>query len=218
MAGQYLVVGLGRFGRTVAVKLAHLGQSVLAVDADRGRVQEVAAEVDAAVTADTTDEEVLRELRPERMACAVVAIGMQSLEASILTTALLRQIGVPRILARGVNELHARVLRAVGADEVVNPEAEIGDRLARRLAQPNVFEQLELGDEVDLAEVAAPEAFVGSSLVDLDIRKRFGVSVVAIRRAGSVHANPEGGLLLESGDVLVVIGKRPAIRRVAAMA
>jgi trk system potassium uptake protein TrkA len=218
MIGEFLVIGLGRFGKTVALHLARQGQAVLAVDASRDRVQGIATEVDAAVCVDTTDEAALKELHPERSSCVVVAIGMQSIQASILTTTLLRQAGVPRIVARAVDDLHARVLRAVGADEIVNPEAEIGDRLARRLAQPNVFEQLELGDDADLAEVAVPEAFVGQTLIELDVRRRHNISVVAIRRGERVRANLDGSEKLESGDILVVIGTRPAIRRVAALA
>ncbi len=218
MIGEFLVIGLGRFGRTVAVKLSSEGQAVLAVDMDQEVVQQVAAEVDSAVQADAIDEKVLRDLHPERMSCAVVAIGTEFLEASILCTALLRQMGVPRIIARAVDDLHARVLRAVGADEIVNPEAEIGERLARRLAQPNVFEQIELGDDADLAEVNVPEALVGKTLIELDIRRRYAISVVAIRRGDKVKANLDGTESLESGDVLVAIGTRAALRRVAAMA
>lgn len=218
MIGEFLVIGLGRFGKTVALHLARQGQAVLAVDANRDRVQGIAAEVDAAVCVDTTDETALKDLHPERASCVVVAIGMQSIQASILTTTLLRQAGVPRIVARAVDDLHARVLRAVGADEIVNPEAEIGERLAHRLAQPNVFEQLELGDDADLAEVAVPEAFVGKTLIELDVRRQHNISVVAIRRGERVRANLDGSENLESGDILVVIGTRPAIRRVASLA
>ena len=218
MIGEFLVIGLGRFGRAVAVGLHAEGQSVLAVDAREDIVQQVATQVDAVVSADATDERALKDLHPERMCCAVVAIGGESIESSILCTALLRQMGVPRIVARAVTELHARVLLAVGADEVINPEADVGARLSRRLAQPNVFEQIELGEDADLAEIAVPEAFVGKSLVDLDIRRRFSISVVAIRRQDRVKANLDGGELLQTGDVLLAIGSRGALRRVAARA
>ena len=218
MVGEFLVIGLGRFGRGLALNLARLGQSVLVVDINQGRVQSVAAEIDSAVCADATDEAALREIHPERMTCAIVAIGMEGVQASILAAALLHQMGVPRIVARAVDELHARVLRAVGAHEIVNPEAEIADRLARRLAQPDVFSQMELGDEADLAEVAAPAAFIGKTLVELDVRRKYGVSVVAIRKGDSIRANLDGNERLEGKDVLVLIGTKSAIRRLAAMA
>ncbi len=218
MVGQFVVIGLGIFGRTVAVNLARSGHSVLAVDLDQQEVDRVAPELDSVVRADSTDEQALRELRLERVSCAVVAIGAQSMEASILTTALLRQMGVPRIVARSLSELHARVLRAVGAHEVVSPEEEMGHRLARRLAEPNVLERLELGEDAELVELAAPESFIGKTLVDLNVRQQFGVTVVAVRRAGAVRASLGGGDRLEPGDVLVVIGDPEGASRLAALA
>jgi trk system potassium uptake protein TrkA len=218
VVGQFVVIGLGIFGRTVAVNLARSGHSVLAVDLDQREVDRVAPELDSVVRADATDEQALRELRLERMSCAVVAIGAQSMEASILTTALLRQMGVPRIVARSLSELHARVLRAVGAHEVVSPEEEMGHRLARRLSQPNVLERLELGEDAELVELGVPESFIGKTLVDLKVRQRFGVTVVAVRRAGSVRASLGAGDRLESGDVLVVIGDPEGASRLAALA
>jgi len=218
VVGQFVVIGLGIFGRTVAVNLARSGHSVLAVDLDQREVDRVAPELDSVVRADATDEQALRELRLERMSCAVVAIGAQSMEASILTTALLRQMGVPRIVARSLSELHARVLRAVGAHEVVSPEEEMGHRLARRLAEPNVLERLELGEDAELIELGVPESFIGRTLVDLKVRQQFGVTVVAVRRAGSVRASLGAGDRLEPGDVLVVIGDPEGASRLAALA
>jgi len=216
MLGKFVVIGLGIFGRNVALALAREGQSVLAVDRTQEEVNRLASELDAVVCADATDEEVLRELQLERMSCAIVAIGAESMEASILTTALLRQIGVPHIVARSLSDLHARVLRAVGAHEVVSPEVEMGRRLALRLAHPNVLERFELGDNVELAEIEVPEQFVGRTLVELDVRQRFDVTVVAVRRGTTVLANPKGSQLLHSQEVLVVIGARQAIAQLAA--
>lgn len=218
MVGQFVVIGLGIFGRTVAVNLARSGHSVLAVDLDQREVDRVAPELDSVVRADATDEQALRELRLERVSCAVVAIGVQAMEASILTTALLRQMGVPRIVARSLSELHARVLRAVGAHEVVSPEEEMGHRLARRLAEPNVLERLELGEDAEIVELGVPESFIGRTLVDLNVRQKFGVTVVAVRRAGSVRASPGADDRLEPGDVLVVIGDPEGASRLAALA
>lgn len=213
-----MVIGLGRLGKSIALHLARHGEAVLAVDANPDRVQALASHVDAAVCADTTDEEMLATLHPERCTCAVVAIGLQAVQASILTTTLLRQAGVPRIVARAVDDLHARVLRAVGADEIVNPEAESGERLARRLSRPNVLEQLPLGSDADLAEIMVPEAFVGRTLIELEVRRRWAVSVVAIRRGAQIRANLTGSERLESSDVLVVIGTREALTALASRA
>lgn len=218
MVGKVVVIGLGMFGRNLVRHLARRGGSVLAIDRDEALVQEVAEEVDAAVCADATDEQALAELQLERMTCAVVAIGTDSTESSILATALLRQIGVPRIIARGVSELHGRVLYAVGAHEVVNPEEAMGERLARRLVQPNVLEHLDLGGGVELAEVEAPEGWVGKSLVELDVRREHGLSVVGVRRGGEVVAALDGDEEIESGDVLLAIGPPDSVAKVAALA
>jgi trk system potassium uptake protein TrkA len=148
----------------------------------------------------------------------VVAIGTESIESSILATALLAQMGLPRIVARSVGDLHARVLRAVGAHQVINPEVELGRRLALNLSQPNVIERVELGDQVEIAEIEAPGSFVGRSLVDLDIRRKYGVTVVALRREEKVLAGPEILEALRPRDVLVLIGPREAIASMAAVA
>lgn len=215
---EFVVVGLGTFGRNVAMSLAEHGQSVLAVDRNEDEIRKVSHELDAVVSADATDEFTLRELGLDKMSCAVVAIGAESMEASILTTALLRQLGVPRIVARGLTELHARVLYAVGAHMVINPEAEMGRRLARQLAEPNVLDRFDLGENAEIAEVDVPEAFVGKTVVELDVRREYGVSVVAIRRGRNIMAAIEGNEKFESGDALVVVGTPAAIRRVASLA
>jgi trk system potassium uptake protein TrkA len=211
---DYAVIGLGQFGKALALSLARAGQSVLVMDRHPERIQEIADQVDAAVTVDATDERTLQDLGVQRMSTAVVTIGPESMEASILATALLRQIGVPRIVARAVSELHARVLRAVGAHEVLNPEMEMGQRLALRLTQPSIKDALDLG-KASLAEVESPAQVTGQSLKELDMRNRHGVSVMAIRRGDEVLANPGADERLQTGDVLVVIGSHDAVHRLA---
>lgn len=218
MIGEYAVIGLGRFGWSVSTNLRRLGQSVLGIDNDPDKVQSISAEIDDAVRCDTTDEASLNELHLERFACVVVAIGAEHRDGSILTTALLRQSGVPRIIARATNDLHARVLLAVGAHEIVNPEKEMGERIARRLARPSIIEQIPLGEGADLGELEVPEAFVGRTLIELDVRRRYDVSIVAIRRAGKIHSYVLGMGPLEVGDVLIVIGPPQAIAKLAALA
>ena len=216
MAQEYVVIGLGQLGKAVALSLAGQGQSVLVIDEKEDSIREIAGEVDAAVAADSTDERVLRELGVPTMSCAVVAIGQDSLEASIMTTAVLRQLGVPRIIARAVNELHARVLRSVGAHEVLNAEQEMGHRLALRLVQPSIKEQLELGN-ANLAELSVPESFVGKTLKDLDMRNKFEVSVMAVKRGEELLANPGAAEVLRHGDILLILGSQAAVRRMAAL-
>jgi trk system potassium uptake protein TrkA len=214
--GEFAVIGLGQFGRAVVLSLIHEGQAVLAVDSDPNRVQSLADEADSVVVADATDEEALTGLQLESMSCVVVTIGSKATEASILTTALLRQLGVPRIVARAFNDLHARVLVAVGAHEVINPEAEMGRRLALRLAHPGIVDQIQLGD-AQLAEIEAPQTFVGRTLEELDLRRRYKVSVVALRRDQAVNSNPGAEARVQDGDVVVILGAPDDIRRIAAL-
>ncbi|MFB6352408.1 MAG: TrkA family potassium uptake protein [Bradymonadaceae bacterium] len=214
MAGEYAVIGIGRFGEALARRLTQLGQPVLAVD---NRMERVQNEVAAAVCADATDEDALHELRLEAMTCVVVAIGSQATEASIMSTTLLAQFGVPRIVARANTQLHGRILRAVGAHDIVNPEYEIGERLARRLSQPNIVDQFQLGDSI-VAEIAAPETFVGQTLAEIDLRNRFGLSVIAFQRAGDVHSNPRADDRVQDNDTLVVIGEAGAVDELSSLA
>jgi trk system potassium uptake protein TrkA len=215
---EFAVIGLGVFGMYVSTSLVRLGQDVLAIDRDEERVRAAAEELPNVVRADGTDEAALRELQLDRLPCALVAIGAESMESSILATAVLRQIGVPQIVARSISSLHTRVLRAVGAHQVVRPEEDMGERLARRLAQPNVLERLELGPDVEVAELALPSEFVGKSLVEMDVRRKFSISVVAVRRGDRVLAALEGSERLEAGDILVIIGPPRSIGRFAAKA
>jgi len=218
MARQFAVIGLGVFGRQVAVQLERLGHEVLAIDVDERRVNAMTEDLETVVRADATDESALRELHLDAVSCAVVAIGAESIEASILATTLLRQIDVPQIVARSVNPLHARALRAVGAHVVVRPEEEMGERLARRLAQPNVLERIELGPDAEIAEIAAPTDFIDKSLTELDVRRRHAVSVVAIRRGDKILATLNSSERMQSGDVLIVIGTPRAVEKLASRA
>ena len=216
MAEEYVVVGAGQFGKAVAVNLSRSGQSVLVVDLDRERIDAIAGDVDAAVVADATDERTLHELGVGRIPSAIVALGSNALEASIMTTALLRQLGVPRIVARAVTDLHARVLSSVGAHDVVNPDREMGRRVAQRLVSPTIKEQLEMGSAI-LAEVELPVQLAGRSLAELDMRNRYGVSVMAIRRGEEILPNPTAAEKLLPGDVLLLIGTPEAVRGIAGM-
>ena len=218
MSGEFAVIGLGQFGRAVALSLVREGAAVLAIDQMQERAQMVETEVDAVACADATDERALDELGLERMSCVVVAMGVRARETSILTTALLSQRGVPRIISRAANELHARVLLAVGAHEVINPELQMGQRLARNLAHPTILEQIALDENTNLVEVAAPEQFIGKTLVEIDLRRRYGVSVIAVRRGGQVMPQTAAEERLIRGDRLLIVGPPASVRRVASLA
>ena len=216
MAKQALVVGLGRFGMNVARALAERGVDVLAADADPRRVDEIAEFVADAAVFDATDEEAMARAQPAERDLCVCAIGDESREASILCTALLRQLGAPRVLARGSTKLHARILRMVGAHEVVNPLEEFGERFADRFVYERLRGELPLGGDLLVAEIEAPPGFAGRTLAELRLPNRFAVTVVATRRAGAggvVLPSPEQ--TVEAGDVLVVVARKDGIAKLA---
>ena len=194
MGSRIAVIGMGIFGREVAMSLARRGYSVLAIDLDPDLIEGVKDHVDQALVLDTTDERALYEAKVDDVAIAVNAIGTQHIENSILTTALLRQLEVPRVIARATNELHERILRQVGATEVVNPEQELGQKVAYQIARPGLREVLSLAEGVCVAEIPVPPSFVGRTLDKLEVRRRYGVTVIGVQRvraAKGLSASPE---------------------------
>lgn len=220
MNQKIAVIGLGRFGQEIAEGLAARRLDVLVVDSDMKRIEAASRYVSRAVCLDSTDEEALAGVNIHEMDLAVCAIGEKYMENSILTTALLKQFQVPRIIARALEPLHERILRLVGATEIVNPEREMGLRLAYKISQPGIIETIPLGEGVSMSEIHIPESFVGSSLAELEIRRKYLVNVVALRRRDEAAAgdrltiNPEPGAALRSGDVLVVVGRQEDIERI----
>jgi trk system potassium uptake protein len=217
MAGEFAVIGLGHFGRSVAAHLVREGNAVLAIDRNPERAQMVSDEVDAVMVADATVEVALAELGLERMTCVVVAMGVSAKETSIMVTALLRQRGVPKIVSRAFDELHARVLLAVGAHEIVSPEQDMGARLARHLSQPNVEDEIILGAHDLLAAVHTPHALVGLPAHAQEIVPRFNVEILAVVREDTVITKDLSELRMQTGDRLLVLGDVRAVRRFAAL-
>ena len=211
---QFIVIGLGRFGSSVAQELCRLGHEVLAVDSDMERVEELAELVTHAVCCDAADEDQLRALEPANFDAAVVAIGT-NLEASILVTMMLKEMGVKNVLVKAASEMNARVLQKVGADQVVLPEYDMGVRIARGMASASIMEYIELSPEYSLAEIKTPTDWEGHTLSDLRLRARHGVNVVAIRKPdGSISVTPQADDVLQPNDVLVVIGANRDIEKV----
>lgn len=210
---EFAIIGLGRFGRAVAAGLVAERQGVLAIDVDPARLALVADLADSTVVADTTDEESLAALQLDLVDCVVVAIGSRATEASLLTTALLAQQRVPRVVVRAFDERHARLLLALGAHEVINPEHEIGRWLALRLAHPAVRDRIGEG-ATTVVEVAAPEAFAGRTVAEIGFERR-GVRVLAILRESGIECGIEPSQVIESGDRLILLGADEALHDLA---
>jgi trk system potassium uptake protein TrkA len=216
MHKQALIIGLGQFGMSLARALGERGFEILAVDRNESLVSHAAGFAAEAAAFDATDEEALARAAPGNRDVCVVAIGQEARDASILCTALLRQQGARRVVARATDALHERILLQVGADEVVNPERAIGERLAARLALRGVLEEVPLGDGMTITELRPPPVLVGRTLVDAALPSRFGVTVAAVRRPpdeGEGVDPPDPRRPLRGDDILVVVAPTGAVAR-----
>jgi trk system potassium uptake protein TrkA len=214
MAQQILIIGLGRFGMSLAATLSERGVEVLAADRRSTLVEEAATFVTEAVIIDATDETELARLEPRQRDAAVCAIGDDSKESSIICTALLRQMGAPLVVARAIDKMHQRILQLVGAHQVVNPEQEFGKRFANRLLYRDVIADTNLGDDLMLTEIRIMPAMIGKNLVELELPRRFGVMVVGIRRGRpSKIISPSPNEPLQAEDNLVIVSNDFAIAK-----
>ena len=202
---QFLVIGLGRFGSSVATALARSGHEVLAIDTNEEVAQKLNGIVTHVVVADTTDEVTLKALGVRNFDVAVVAIG-SNIQANIFTTLLLKNLGVPFIVAKALNDLHGKMLEKIGADRVVYPEYDMGQRVAHNIVTSNVLEYIELSPNVGIVEIGVPRSLIGKTLIEADLRARFEVNVVAIKRDDQVIVPPQPDAQIEKGDLLVVVG------------
>jgi len=212
MKKEFVVIGLGRFGGSIVKELIELGANVMAIDISAERVDDYASIATQAICADTTDESALKSLGIRNFEHVVIAIG-ESIQASILTTLMLKEIGVKTITVKAQNDYHEKVLLKIGADQVVHPERDMGIRIANNMVSNNILDYLELSDEHSLAEIKANEKIAGSTLVDLDIRAKYGVNIVAIKRGKHILVSPQAIEKIEFEDILIVIGSDDDIHK-----
>jgi len=199
------VIGLGRFGYYVARTLAQGGAEVIACDVDEEKVREISEYVSLAYVLDATDAKALKESGIANVDTAVVSIG-ENIEASILIVVQLKELGVKEVVAKAVNPLHGKVLEKLGVDRVVYPEKEMAIRVAHSLLAGEFIEEIPIGEKHSLFELKAFDFMLGKTLRELDVRKRFGVSVLAIKRGENLIVNPMGDEKVLPGDILVVLG------------
>jgi trk/ktr system potassium uptake protein len=218
------VIGLGRFGTTLAKQMSASGVEIIAIDNDRQLVNEIKDQVDVAVRLDSTDEAALRSQDVDKVDVCVVAIG-ENFEAALLTTVIAKKLGIPRVICRAQTQFHADIFRQIGADEVIQPEIQAGQYLARKLANPHIKDFIALAEGYTLIELQAPKAFVGKALQELALRGTYGVNLVAIKR--SVTTEEDGETIEETevigvpkasdrilqGDTLVLVGNDEALAR-----
>jgi|SRR3712207_1574713 len=205
MKKQFVVIGLGRFGTSVAKTLYSLGNDVLAIDSDEDIVQSISGEVTHSVQADATDENNLNALGIRNFDVAVVTIG-SDIQSSVMVTLLVKELGVKYIIAKANSELHAKVLRKIGADRIILPERDMGVRVAHNLVSTNILDYIELSPDYSIAEIVSADEWKGKSLNELSIRSKYGINIVAIKRNNDINVSPRADDIIEDGDILVAIG------------
>lgn len=212
---RFAVIGLGHFGFHAAKALYEEGTEVVAVDRDRDKVQAIAPHCTEAVMLDARDKEALNALGLENMDGVLVSTG-KVIATSILVCLHLQETGVKRILTTAVNEDHEKILKRVGATEIIHPDRDMALRVSRSLASPNILDFIPLGDEFDLIEVVPPGEFLGKTLKELDLRARYKVSVIAIKERGTENLIlvPPPDVILTPSDILIMLGKTEDIRKI----
>ena len=210
---SFLVIGLGRFGGEVARQLSSLGNEVLAMDTDSDLVQQISDEVTHAVVGDGADKAVLKALGARNMDCAIVAIG-DDLAESVLVTMNLKELGIPQVVCKAHDEVHRRVLEKLGADRVVIPEKENAVRLARKMSSTNLLDYFELDDSCSIIEMMAPKSWLGKSLVEVNVRAKWGSTIIGIRQHGKINTAPSPDHRFGEEDVVIIMGDNKAVNTV----
>lgn len=213
MKKQYAVFGLGSFGESVAVTLQRLGCEVVAVDNHVERIEAIANSVSYAMKADMSDPDVIRSLGTRNLDGVIIAVS-ENMESSVMATLISKEMGVPYVLAKAKNELHATILRKIGADAVVFPEMEMGSRIAKSLVSTNFADWISLSPDFSIMEIAVPKEWIGKSLQKLDVRRSHNVNVVGIKTGEIVEVNPEPMKPLKEGMVLILVGPNSALENI----
>lgn len=212
MRKQYAVFGLGSFGESVAVTLQELGCEVVVVDNHMERIENISPYVSYAVQADIEDPEVIRSLGARNLDGVVVAVA-DDMEASIMATLVSKEIGVPYVLAKAKNDLHAKVLKKIGADSIIFPEKEIGQSVARNLVSGEFVDWISLSPDYNITEIAVPEKWIGKSLSEIDVRRTKDVNVVGVRIGEKIQVTIDPEEPLQKEMMLIMIGSNEALEK-----
>jgi len=214
--GSFLVIGIGRFGGSLAVELGRMKHEVLAVDKNEDNVTDIMDEVTEVIVGDATDDAVLASLGVQNFDCVVVTLG-ESIEDSILTTMLLKEMGAQMLVCKAQSSLHAKILTQIGADKVIRPEHDMGKRVAHALAQRNLMNYLELSSDFAILELSTPQKWVDSTIINTRMREKYGCFLVAINCVvkGEIEISPHPETVLHAGDVLTLVGHRDQLDEVS---
>lgn len=214
MKKQFLIIGLGRFGASVARTLALSGHNVIGIDQEEDRIQRVAAEINDAIKCDATDAEIIESLGIEDFDATIVAIGEDYIQNSVLVTLILKEKGAKKIIAKAGTQTQGRVLSKVGADIIVYPEKDMGERVAKNLISSNVLDYLEVAPSVSIIEIMTPRMMVGHSLVDLNLRHKYGITIISVRNnKNELKSPPDINHVFEPDDIVTLIGENKVLKK-----
>lgn len=213
---QFVVIGLGRFGSSVAETLYGLGNDVLVIDKDEDLIQDISDKVTHAVQMDATDENALRSLGLRNFDVAVVTIG-SNIQASVMVTLLVKELGIKYIIAKGNSDLHAKVLYKIGADRVILPEKDMGVRVAHNLVSESILDFIELSPDYSIMEIEALEEWTGKNIGELKLRSKYGINVMAIKKGDEINLSPLADDVVEAKDILIAIGSADDLSKLEGM-
>lgn len=212
---SFCIIGLGRFGRTLALKLAESGNQVMAIDRSESKVADIADNITDAVIGDASNEKFLSLAGVTNYDCAVVCFS-KNVNDSVLVTLLLKEMGVKKVVVRASNEQHKKVLEKIGADMVVFPENDMGEKTAYLLSKQNVLEFIEFDDEHSIAEIVMPDKWVGKSARELDVRREYGITIFALRGAdGNIQMTLNPDVPFKPADTLLIMGTNNSIEMIS---
>lgn len=206
MAGkQYVVIGLGKFGTSVAKTLYETGNDVLAIDKSEELVQEIADHVTHAIQLDATDENALKTIGITNFDVAIITIG-SDIQSSVMATLLVKEVGVKYIVAKAHSDLHAKVLQKIGADRVIQPEKDMGARVAHNLVAINILDYIELSPDYSVIEIESPKVWHGKTLRELNVRAKYGINIMAVKGSNDINIAPNAEDVISEDDIILAIG------------
>ena len=210
---QFFVAGLGRFGKSVAITLEKMGYDVMAMDSDEEVVQDLSDTLGYVVCGDCSDEKNLISMGAGNADIAVVSVG--DLSASLMTTLLLKEMGVKKIVVKALGEVHGKMLQKIGADKIIYSEKEMGIRVAHNLISPGIVDYIEMENNITIVSIRVPADWVGKNLIEIDVRRKYNINVAAIKRDGEMMVNPRPDMKLEAKDMVVILGDNESVKKVA---
>lgn len=207
---QYLVIGCGRFGSSVAKKMCQLGNEVMVIDKDEDSINNIAELVTHTAIVDVTEERDLKSIGLGNFDVVIVAIS-SDVRASIMATVMAKEMGVPKVVCKAKDELQAKVLYKIGADKVVFPERNMGIRLAYNLASENILDQINLDPEYSIMEIVTPQNWVGKTIIELNLRAKYDITVLAVKTQSGLKVMPSPNYKMQEKNILIIIGNTDKI-------